>query len=376
MMVERALEAWVACNPTVCTMLPEKQVLDLLPCIAVYVPGGRDTAQKGKRLQEAFTPMNATDRPLFLQMLKTHGGQVQFFYFWRAFSEVSRLIAAVDGTTFDESLTCELEALRDRVLRLLESGSGALGDGHELGKRITAKQLRKAIRRTEAGSSEPHFWRYVSDSLDEAVSEVNLEQLTLAMLCWLREAAVWGADGGTVVASLSPSVKMGSSPNAVARELFSVRLNIYDCLQDRRICQINSVFAHQLSPLKFGGVFHAGVEINGWEWQFGSERTRTSPGVKCVKPRSNPQHTFRQTVRLPHTTLSAREISSVLTDLTKEYPAETYDLLRRNCCHFADDLCQRLGVGHIPGWVYRLANFGARIDNMLQAVTGTSFMDA
>ena len=27
----------------------------------------------------------------------------------------------------------------------------------------------------------------------------------------------------------------------------------------------------------------------------------------------------------------------------QEYSAESYDLLRKNCCHFADDLCRRLG---------------------------------
>jgi len=70
-------------------------------------------------------------------------------------------------------------------------------------------------------------------------------------------------------------------------------------------------------------------------------------------------------VKLPDTFYTNDEIESLLEVLKYEYTGGDYDLLRRNCCHFADDFCQRLGVGRIPGWLYRLARIGARIDFVL-----------
>ncbi|CAE7560924.1 unnamed protein product [Symbiodinium pilosum] len=45
--------------------------------------------------------------------------------------------------------------------------------------------------------------------------------------------------------------------------------------------------------------------------------------------------------------------------MIEEYQGRDYDTLRRNCCHFCEDLCQRLGVSKLPDWVYRLARIGA-----------------
>merc|ERR1712226_984265 len=56
----------------------------------------------------------------------------------------------------------------------------------------------------------------------------------------------------------------------------------------------------------------------------------------------------------------------IISCMVEEYPGDDYDLLRRNCCHFADDFCQRLGVGSIPGWIYRLARVGAGVATMLE----------
>lgn len=149
---------------------------------------------------------------------------------------------------------------------------------------------------------------------------------------------------------------------------FGVSLHVYDVSKAKRIQRVNRVLAHRKSLVKFGGVFHAGVEVNGLEWSFGKSECASVPGICCVKPRSHPQHSYRQTVRLPSTLLTAEEIAAVISDLVEEYPGQDYDLLRRNCCHFADDFCQRLGVGRIPSWVHRLARLGARIDRALKRV--------
>jgi len=125
------------------------------------------------------------------------------------------------------------------------------------------------------------------------------------------------------------------------------------------------VLAHEWSPLKLGGVFHAGVEVGGLEWSFGFQPQESRPGVCCCLPRQHRQHHFRQTLELARTTLSDLRIQNIISELIEEYPGVDYDLLRRNCCHFADDFCSRLGVGHIPGWVHRLARAGAALESLL-----------
>jgi len=57
-----------------------------------------------------------------------------------------------------------------------------------------------------------------------------------------------------------------------------------------------------------------------------------------------------------------REVEELIEKLAKEWPGQDYDLLTRNCCHFADTFCIRLSVGPIPRWVKSLAGAGSRIN--------------
>jgi len=102
-------------------------------------------------------------------------------------------------------------------------------------------------------------------------------------------------------------------------------------------------------------------------WMF---RERDGPGVSCGEPMTHPMHHYRQTVRLRDTDLSQADIGGIISVLLEEYPGDDYDLLRRNCCHFADDFARRLGCGGIPGWVHRLARIGAQLDDTWQVVQG------
>lgn len=143
-----------------------------------------------------------------------------------------------------------------------------------------------------------------------------------------------------------------------------VSLHIYDVSRQASIQRLNSFLANKKSPFKLGGIFHAGVEVNGCEWSFGSTHDPAASGISCVDPKEDPQHHFKQTVPLERTPLSEREVDELISSLRGEYLGGDYNLLRKNCCHFCDDLCQKLGVGRVPGWVYRLARIGARIDDV------------
>jgi len=363
--------------------------------------------------------------PIFMQMLKPQDGQVHFLYFWRAFGEAARV---AHGGSSEDGLTAELETLRDSVIRMMDMPAHSAGmvptSANEVvvsrrpstaGLRsISIVQLAEAARGAASMSVVPKFWHAASHSINQQqdVAELSLEEVTSVLLSWLHDAAAWEHDGGALAAAdigggvcldcygngceackgcgqvdryhgrggvalkrsssldsldFSASSATGATrpSSASCSKGLRVLLHIYDVSQEDSIQKLNRVLAHKHSPLKLGGVFHAGVEVNGLEWSFGYSCSDTVPGVSCTEPRCNPQHHFRQTVRLKWTKVPPEEIADIISDLIEEYPGEDYELLRRNCCHFADDFCKRLGVGGIPGWVHRLARIGAQVDNML-----------
>ncbi|OLQ11589.1 DeSI-like protein [Symbiodinium microadriaticum] len=143
-----------------------------------------------------------------------------------------------------------------------------------------------------------------------------------------------------------------SAAAEVQKDYKPVFLNIYDCSKGKQVRGLNKAL-----PQCIGGIFHAGVEVNGLEWEFNAVDRRTCAGVGCTLPGSNAQHRYRQTVHLGNTNLTPvtaletgcqEEIADVISQLVDEYPGDRYDLLSCNCCHFADDF-SRLGTGGIPG---------------------------
>lgn len=139
-------------------------------------------------------------------------------------------------------------------------------------------------------------------------------------------------------------------------------LNVYDVSQMDLIHHINDLFALTESPLKFGGIFHVAVEIFNTEWKYGFIPSGT--GVHCGLPGQDCQHRFKQQIRLPRSPLPPEKIAKVIEGLQGEFWGRDYDLIDNNCCHFANELCERLGCGSIPAWVHR----GASIASNLRAV--------
>lgn len=164
------------------------------------------------------------------------------------------------------------------------------------------------------------------------------------------------------------SMTILKEPSAAASKVegIPIYLNIYDVSQEERVQTLNAVLAHRSSPLKLGGVFHAGLDVGGLEWSFSCCGAPGVTGVACDVPRCHPQHHFRQTVKLGTTQLSHGDIAGIVANLFEEYMGIEYDLLRRNCCSFAEDFSQRLGTGPIPAWVHRLAKLGACLDDVIR----------
>jgi len=126
----------------------------------------------------------------------------------------------------------------------------------------------------------------------------------------------------------------------------TVLLHIYDLPEFKGA---NEALSFAVDEVTLGGVFHAGVEVFGNEWSYGSE------GVKSGVPRASVDHTYRCSIPLGEAKLTTLQVASVLHRLCQTWRGGDYELLGHNCCSFASELVGLLGVGPIPPWVDRFA---------------------
>ena len=143
----------------------------------------------------------------------------------------------------------------------------------------------------------------------------------------------------------------------------AVRVHVYDLVEEDYqevltgygFTTGSSVIAVNSGTYHLGwGAFHAGVEVGGLEYSFGSCARGT--GVYAVEPTRAPGYKFRETLEMGETPLSRREARTLMLEMRREWPGASYNVLRRNCCTFADAACARLGVKPVPAWVNHLAN--------------------
>ncbi|XP_050385048.1 uncharacterized protein LOC126801670 [Argentina anserina] len=139
-----------------------------------------------------------------------------------------------------------------------------------------------------------------------------------------------------------------------------VVLHIYDVTNsgsektNSTILQINKIFKDGIG---LGGIFHSAVQVYGEdEWSFGF--CEQGSGVFSCPSGKNPMYTYREFIVLGTTDCSKSKVNQILRELSREWPGFTYDLLSKNCNHFCDELCERLGVPRLPGWVNRFAHAG------------------
>lgn len=144
-----------------------------------------------------------------------------------------------------------------------------------------------------------------------------------------------------------------------------VTLNVYDvsCLGAGRT--VNCV----LGALAGAGAFHCGVEVHNAEWSYGEVPGASADsfppvtGVFTSRPQRCQGHTFTRSIVMGMTNASLFELRQLVKVLEWEWPAHRYDLISKNCCHFSNELCQRLRVGEIPEWVNRLATAGITVEH-------------
>lgn len=130
----------------------------------------------------------------------------------------------------------------------------------------------------------------------------------------------------------------------------TVFLNIYDLNEEW--LQSNHI---SKDVLNIGGAFHAGVEVHGKEWYFGQE------GIECQEPRQHEVHVYRSSIPMGNTCYPEHEVQRFMHKvMSKQWLGGDYDMLERNCCSFAEALCQYLVGRAVPNWVTRFPRMASR----------------
>merc|ERR1711988_1706803 len=93
------------------------------------------------------------------------------------------------------------------------------------------------------------------------------------------------------------------------------------------------------------GMFHCGLEVFGTEWSFANTYSGTGCGIYADPPRCCEYHTYDDSVSMGETEMSEAEVRLLIKLLANVWRAESYSTLHNNCCHFANELSLRLGVG-------------------------------
>jgi len=106
------------------------------------------------------------------------------------------------------------------------------------------------------------------------------------------------------------------------------------------------------------GVYHCGVEVFGKEWSFADTESGQGNGVFECPPRKCKGHTYDETVLMGYTTLTEEMVHAIIEVLKIDWQASDYHLLEQNCCHFADDMCRRLGVRGVPERILHMSKVG------------------
>merc|ERR1719433_28993 len=133
-----------------------------------------------------------------------------------------------------------------------------------------------------------------------------------------------------------------------------VTLHIYDAMSDPKLVACNQAMLRFVGA----GVFHCGVEVYGREWSFRKRRSKGT-GIISHDPLRSPGAQHRESLNMGITELSSTLFRCLMEVMALEWQGSEYDLLNRNCCHFCEEFCKRLGVvAPFPPWVSKLANAG------------------
>jgi len=107
-----------------------------------------------------------------------------------------------------------------------------------------------------------------------------------------------------------------------------------------------------LFPVGFG-LNHSGVEILGSEYSFAS-----GGGIFESTPKEAEGARLRESIEMGSFEGGSSELRMVIDDLRSDFGPDQYNLITKNCNHFANALVHALLKRQIPPYVNRLADLG------------------
>ena len=174
----------------------------------------------------------------------------------------------------------------------------------------------------------------------------------------------------------------GTSKNCTAPRHYCVVLNLYNLTSGTSLVSMFGDLTGMRALHSGVAIYPAGQDAagncvplegsRGIEYAFGA-----GGGVWEQVPMRIPNFegsstTFRESRILGGFVATPKELSEVIKQMKKSWRGDSYDLLSKNCNHFADALCTRLLGQGIPKDVNRLANFGSAalgaVGNILDTV--------
>ena len=103
------------------------------------------------------------------------------------------------------------------------------------------------------------------------------------------------------------------------------------------------------------GLHHSGVEVLGSEYSFAS-----NAGIFESTPKEAPGAKFREQILIGVFDGGQAELKKALDDLRDDgFGPHDYNVIRKNCNHFANRLVWKLTGKHAPAYINRIADLGA-----------------
>jgi len=209
----------------------------------------------------------------------------------------------------------------------------------------------------------PNFWIMLKDETNQkAVTNYGRIQIRLTR----PTAAKLHKQENCLRITPGPAIPRMQSYAIRKMALYScspVILNVYDVSNNPRIQTINNT----TKSFGYGGIFHAGIEIQGKEYSFGgtvNKRSKISGVFQCT-PKQCPMHHYRESVFLGDCELHSEKVQSILAGIRPKWLATSYNVFRNNCACFSRELAIELGVGDLPEWVFSLATTAEPIEPYL-----------
>jgi hypothetical protein len=150
----------------------------------------------------------------------------------------------------------------------------------------------------------------------------------------------------------------------------AVYLNVYDLLTTNHVSSKVGV-----------GVYHIGVEVDEQEYSFNGHLQTSTTGLSIGQPRDGSRvegAVFKETIHAGYTRLTQEEIQVCFDAMHTEYEGPRYNVLGRNCIHFASDFMKRImrpddtfklhNESPIPAYVTRVARAANKCRGCMPAV--------